>query len=247
MYLLMILKMSKSLRNLVTMKAESDNDGDEFVHPKFTTHDEEDKEEESFDLRVQTPSHYESTDDEAYDDYASSISSDFISNMLNPNPDTGIDSILKTNVELTSLVEDLPNFGSLFGFDNQLKTLEANFSEFKQTNQFATALSSILNIVDNYLGSKLKDAMDVAVQLKSDKLIDEAQVENQDFINQIVENIKKIVKEQVKIQVKQQINKILPRIEKSVNEQLEAEHLIRSTNEAQTSYAIAADSFRTHT
>ncbi|GKD00129.1 hypothetical protein Tco_1170403, partial [Tanacetum coccineum] len=49
-------------------RTESDNDGDEFVHPKFTTHDEEDKEEESFDLRVQTPSHYESTDDEAYDD-----------------------------------------------------------------------------------------------------------------------------------------------------------------------------------
>ncbi|GKD61373.1 hypothetical protein Tco_1298882 [Tanacetum coccineum] len=53
-------------------RTESDNDGDEFVHPKFTTHDEEDKEEESFDPRVQTPSHYESTDDEAYDDVAQS-------------------------------------------------------------------------------------------------------------------------------------------------------------------------------
>ncbi|GKF13471.1 hypothetical protein Tco_0054933, partial [Tanacetum coccineum] len=28
---------------------ESDNDGDDFVHPKFSTHDEEDKEEDSFD------------------------------------------------------------------------------------------------------------------------------------------------------------------------------------------------------
>ncbi|GJX23443.1 hypothetical protein Tco_0227888 [Tanacetum coccineum] len=53
---------------------ESDNDGDKFVHPKFTTHaeeerqDKEDKEEEGSDLRVQTPSHYESTDDEVNDE-----------------------------------------------------------------------------------------------------------------------------------------------------------------------------------
>ncbi|GKG19047.1 hypothetical protein Tco_0376146, partial [Tanacetum coccineum] len=53
---------------------ESDNDGDDFIHPKFSTHDEEerqneeDKEEEGSDLRVQTPSHFESTDDEAYDE-----------------------------------------------------------------------------------------------------------------------------------------------------------------------------------
>ncbi|GJX96408.1 hypothetical protein Tco_0352206 [Tanacetum coccineum] len=51
-------------------RTESDNDGDEFVHPKFTTHDEEDKEEESFDPRVYTPSHYEYTDDEVYDEVA---------------------------------------------------------------------------------------------------------------------------------------------------------------------------------
>ncbi|GJR00586.1 hypothetical protein Tco_0523570 [Tanacetum coccineum] len=55
-------------------QTESDNNGDDFVHPKFSTHDEkerqdeEDKEEECSDLRVHTPSHYESTDDEAYDE-----------------------------------------------------------------------------------------------------------------------------------------------------------------------------------
>ncbi|GKD26657.1 retrovirus-related pol polyprotein from transposon TNT 1-94, partial [Tanacetum coccineum] len=43
---------------------ESDNDGDDFVHPKFSTHDEEerqdeeDKEEEGSDLRVHTHSHF---------------------------------------------------------------------------------------------------------------------------------------------------------------------------------------------
>ncbi|GKC70163.1 hypothetical protein Tco_1116046 [Tanacetum coccineum] len=49
-------------------QTDSDNNGDDFVHPKFSTHDEKDNEEEGSDLRVQTPSHYESTDDEESDE-----------------------------------------------------------------------------------------------------------------------------------------------------------------------------------
>nr|GEX40215.1 hypothetical protein [Tanacetum cinerariifolium] len=45
-----------------------DNDGDEFVNPKPSTHDEETKNEESFDPIVQTPSHVEESDDESNDD-----------------------------------------------------------------------------------------------------------------------------------------------------------------------------------
>ncbi|GKE83401.1 hypothetical protein Tco_1557143, partial [Tanacetum coccineum] len=51
----------------------------------------------------------------------------------------------------------------------------------------------------------------------------------------------KIIKEQVIVQVKEQVSKILPRIEKLVNDQLEAEVLIRSTNEAKTSNVVAAN------
>nr|GFC51019.1 hypothetical protein [Tanacetum cinerariifolium] len=47
---------------------DSDNDGDDFVHPKLSTHDEEAKDEESFDLIVQTSSHVENSDDEGNDD-----------------------------------------------------------------------------------------------------------------------------------------------------------------------------------
>ncbi|GKE98814.1 hypothetical protein Tco_0022165, partial [Tanacetum coccineum] len=108
---------------------------------------------------------------------SSSVSSGFVSNMLNPSPDTSIDTIFTHNTEATSLVDvsvttiaeppllstitlpptplithlqrtpvstpttvpssslqDLPNFSSLFGFDNRLKTLETDFSEFKQMN-----------------------------------------------------------------------------------------------------------------
>ncbi|GKG16369.1 hypothetical protein Tco_0358692, partial [Tanacetum coccineum] len=135
---------------------------------------------------------------------SSSMSSGFISNMLNPSPDTGIDSIFNLNTESTLLVDvlvstiteppllsttilplpptplithlqqtpvptpstvpssslqDLPNFGSLFGFDHRLKTLETDFSEFKQTNQFTVAVSLIPSIVDVYLANKMHEAV----------------------------------------------------------------------------------------
>ncbi|GJT62798.1 hypothetical protein Tco_1006331 [Tanacetum coccineum] len=151
---------------------------------------------------------------------SSSVSSGFVSNMLNPNQDTGVDAIFGHNAEATSLVDipvtaiaepsipctnqsssntdsslhsittntnpdtgytQAPYFqistGSLFGFDNRLKALEDNFSEFKQTNQYAEALSSIPGIVDQYLANKMKEAVDVAVQLKSDRIREEAQAE----------------------------------------------------------------------
>nr|GEV62339.1 hypothetical protein [Tanacetum cinerariifolium] len=139
---------------------------------------------------------------------SSSVSSGFVSNMLNPSPDTGVDFIFNLNTESTSLVDvsvtsiaetpllsattlplpptslishlqqtpaftpitvpssslqDLPNFGSLFGFTHKLKTLEIDFSEFKQTNQFATAVSLIPGIVDLYLANKINEAIKTAV------------------------------------------------------------------------------------
>nr|GEY84057.1 hypothetical protein [Tanacetum cinerariifolium] len=155
---------------------------------------------------------------------SSSVSSQFVTSMLNPTPDAEMKSIFETTSQmdvqiptsmapfpmfaptltpstiatitttqqapiplttaLSTLLQDLPNFGSLFVFDNRLKTLKENFFEFMQTNQFAGA-----------------------------------------------------IKEQVKVQV----SKILPKIEQTVNEQLEAKVLTRSSNSSKTSYVVAAD------
>nr|GEZ61871.1 hypothetical protein [Tanacetum cinerariifolium] len=104
--------------------------------------------------------------------------------------------ILPTTTPST-IIQNLPNFGSLFGFNNRLRTLEANFSNFMQTNQFAGAVSAIPGI--------------------------------------------NIIKEQVKEQVKVQVFKILPRIKQTVNKQLEAEVLTRSSHSSKTSYSVAAD------
>ncbi|GJW47822.1 hypothetical protein Tco_0079468 [Tanacetum coccineum] len=63
------------------------------------------------------------------------------------------DSTTTTTIPTITLPE-IPNFASLF------------------------TLSSILGIVDNYLASKMKDAVNVAVQLQSNKLREETQAEN---------------------------------------------------------------------
>nr|GEW99750.1 hypothetical protein [Tanacetum cinerariifolium] len=58
-----------------------------------------------------------------------------------------------------TLIQDLPNFSSLFGFDNRIRTLEANFAEFMQTNQFAGAVSAILGIVQRYMDQRMNEAV----------------------------------------------------------------------------------------
>ncbi|GJT97485.1 hypothetical protein Tco_1093003 [Tanacetum coccineum] len=187
---------------------------------------------------------------------SSSVSSGFVSNMLNPSLDTVTTlppppTLLITHLQQTPVptpptvpstsLQDLPNFGSLFGFDHRLKTLENNFLEFNQTNQFAAAVSLILGIVDAYLANKMHKVVKTVVQLQFERLKDEAQAKNADFINKLNDNIKKISKDQVKEQVKAQVSKILLKIEKTVNEQLEAEVLTRSSNESKTSHVVAAN------
>nr|GEW39258.1 hypothetical protein [Tanacetum cinerariifolium] len=86
----------------------------------------------------------------------------------------------------------------------------------------------------------MNEAVKVVVQIQSDCLRDEAQRENDEFLKTVDENMQKIIKEQVKEQVKVQVSKILPRIKQTVNEQLEAEVLTRSSHSSKTSYAVAA-------
>ncbi|GKB12849.1 hypothetical protein Tco_0846772 [Tanacetum coccineum] len=104
------------------------------------------------------------------------------------------DSITTTTILATTL-PNIPNFVSLFSFEQRVSSLETELSELKQTNQFAEVVSSIPVIVDNYLASKMKDAVNVVVQLKSNKLKEEAQTENDEFLKQIDSNIKTRIKD----------------------------------------------------
>ncbi|GKD68955.1 hypothetical protein Tco_1323045 [Tanacetum coccineum] len=118
-----------------------------------------------------------------------------------------------------------------------MKALEDNFSEFRQTNQYAEALSSIPSTVDHYLANKMQEAIDVAVQLKYERIREESTTANQQFLDSIDDGMKKIVKEQVK----KEVSKIIPKVEKFVTDQLESEVLVSSSKEANTSHVVAAN------
>ncbi|GJZ54473.1 hypothetical protein Tco_0609358 [Tanacetum coccineum] len=154
MLLMMIMMMQDNDRETT----KSDNEGDEFVHPRFTTHDKDEKEEESTDQRVHTRSYLNlrimkkmfmlhkvnilrkkryyvtlSPVNPEGHQQSSLVSSGFIYNMLNPNPDIGIDSILNTEstyiieIPVTSVADTTPSFATtlppppFLSFNNELK------------------------------------------------------------------------------------------------------------------------------
>nr|GFA81245.1 hypothetical protein [Tanacetum cinerariifolium] len=142
---------------------------------------------------------------------------------------------------LSEVLQNLPTFDSVFRFNERLKSLEASFSEYRQTNSFAEAVSNIPGIVHQYMNQQMHEAVRVAVQIQTDRLHDSYQRENDEFLKTIDENMKRIIKEQVKSQAKDQVSRILPRIEQSVNAQLKSKVLTKSSHSSRTSYAVAAD------
>nr|GEX90194.1 hypothetical protein [Tanacetum cinerariifolium] len=138
-------------------QTESDNDGDDFLHPKLCTFDEEERRDEKQDDEEEE----EGRDTEMIDasltnvqatqviedthvimtavtleaqQQSSSVSSSFISNMLNPNPDTCICSILNLNTESTSLV-DVPVTTNLEMPPSSVTTLPPPHIPFIQPQQ----------------------------------------------------------------------------------------------------------------
>nr|GEX31966.1 transposon TX1 uncharacterized [Tanacetum cinerariifolium] len=97
-----------------------------------------------------------------------------------------------------------------------LRSLEANFSKFTQTNQFAGAVSAIPGIVQRYMDQRMNEAVKVVVQIQSDRLRNEAQRKNEEFLKTVDENMQKIIKEQLKF-------------------------LPRSSHSSRTFYFVAAD------
>nr|GEZ30623.1 hypothetical protein [Tanacetum cinerariifolium] len=80
--------------------------------------------------------------------------------------------------------------------DSEMTDAQAN----QHTEDTHVTLTTVLPI---------KEAMDVAVQLQYNKLKEEAQAENQEFLNQVDSTMKAIIKELVQAQV----SKIMPKIE----------------------------------
>nr|GEV12616.1 uncharacterized mitochondrial protein AtMg00810-like [Tanacetum cinerariifolium] len=213
-------------------QTESDNDGDDFVHPKLFTFDEEerhnekqDEKEKGSDLRVQTPSHFESTDDEAYDDVTQG-----------------------DNVEEEKLDEDKTNkeekVDELYSDVNiNLEGRDTDMIDVSLANIQATQVIKDTHVIMTIVTPKVQQqSSSVSSGFISNMLSPNPDTSIDSILNLNTESTSlKIIKEQVKVQIKKQVTKILPRIEKLVNEQLEAKVLTHSSNEAKTSHVVAAN------
>nr|GEY22630.1 hypothetical protein [Tanacetum cinerariifolium] len=123
--------------------------------------------------------------------------------------------------------------------DDRLKSLEASFSKYIQTNPFAEAISNILDIVQQYMNQQMTEAVRVAVQIQTNKLCDSYQRENDEFLRTIDENMKRIIKEQVKVAAdlsEMELKKIL--IEK-----MEGNKSIQCSDEQRNLYKAIVDAY----
>nr|GFD16576.1 hypothetical protein [Tanacetum cinerariifolium] len=91
------------------------------------------------------------------------------------------------------ILENLPTFNSAFCYDERLRSLETTFSEYRQTNPFVDAVSAIPGIVHQYMTHQMTEAVREAVQIQIDWLQDLLQRENDEFLRNIDENMKKII------------------------------------------------------
>nr|GEZ39087.1 hypothetical protein [Tanacetum cinerariifolium] len=119
------------------------------------------------------------------------------------------------------LLQDLTNFGSLFGFDHRLKTLE-----------------------------RMNEAVKVAVQIQFDRLRDKAQADNDEFLKTIDENMQKIIKEQVKEQVKTSYDVVVDlsemEIKKILIEKIEGNKSIYRSNEQRNLYKAFVEAYESN-
>ncbi|GJS82196.1 hypothetical protein Tco_0748737 [Tanacetum coccineum] len=178
-------------------KTKSDDSGDDFVHPNLSTYkaDEEKLEKEEEKAK---------DDDEVISDQKVSTLPDY--GLSEEDENQQDDDTIGVNTKKMKKMRTCNNKAPLFHqiwwlnslsiFGYKVSSLEIELSKLKQTNQFAEAVASIPGIVDKYLTSKMKDEVNVALQLKSDKLREEAQAENHDFLNLLDSNMKRIIKEQ---------------------------------------------------
>nr|GFB10889.1 hypothetical protein [Tanacetum cinerariifolium] len=200
------------------------------------------KEDQGLRISEEERIHEEEEADELYRDQESSLVSSFVTSMLNPISDACVGSIFTTASSSVALLPTpIPTMTPSIITTITTAIHPPIPPTPIPTNPFAEAVSNISGIVHQYMNQQMHEAVRVAIQIQTDRLHDSYQRENDEFLKTIDDNIKRIIKEQVKSQVKDQVSRILPRIEQSMNAQLESEVLTRSSHSLRTSYKVAAD------
>ncbi|GJS27828.1 hypothetical protein Tco_0488448 [Tanacetum coccineum] len=144
---------------------------------------------------------------------SSSVSSDFtckLLNLENPSPADTTPTPTPITSEATTSFTSLPDFSSVFRFNDKVTNLEKDLLEIKKVDQYAQAPSFISAIVDRYIDNKIGEAINKAIQAHN---LDYKQ-QAHDFAT--------------------------PVIEKNVIESLEAAVLAMSSSQPKSTYEAAA-------
>nr|GEY56248.1 hypothetical protein [Tanacetum cinerariifolium] len=175
---------------------DEDNDGEEGKDDEQEydeeEYNEEIRDEESFDLIPKTPENSDNEgngeEDLGLNRQSSSVSSQFMTSMLNLTLAVGMESIFETTSQM-----DAQTPTSVAPLPMSAPTLTSS-----TISTFAGAVFAILGIVHRYMNQRMNEAVHVAVQLQSDKLRKKAQKENDEFLKTIDENKQKSSKSKSK-------------------------------------------------
>ncbi|GJR16414.1 hypothetical protein Tco_0799066 [Tanacetum coccineum] len=128
-----------------------------------------------------------------------------------------------TTPEATTSFPALPDFSSMFKFNNRVTNLEKTLSEMKQVDQYAQALSSIPAIVDSYIGNQIQEAIQKAIHSHNAECREEA-LADKEYIDLIDTSVRTIISEEVKTQLPQILPQAVSDFATPVIEKLSQNH-----------------------
>ncbi|GJW67970.1 hypothetical protein Tco_0122394 [Tanacetum coccineum] len=148
------------------------NFGDQFLHDKPTEDDQEkSKAREESDSTIPDPSHQTVTSTPPVIAPFTDVSSSKPSLLVTPPP---------INTEATTITTSLPEITPFIALQLRVARLEQEMSEVKKTDHSADVLASIRSqvptAVDNYLGTKLDDALLKVLERHTEDLIEKYSV-----------------------------------------------------------------------
>ncbi|GKA11063.1 hypothetical protein Tco_0690496 [Tanacetum coccineum] len=159
---------------------ESDDEGDDFVHPNLSTYTPDDQDEE------------ENVEDEEKVEGDEDMSGQ----RVHTPPDYQLSE--KSETQEDDDVED----GEEYDDEEML------YEDFNLNRERIDAEMTEAHATKNMKDAQMKAAVDLVVQLKSNKLREESKAENQDFINSLNSNMNKIIKEQTSYAVASSLSEL---------------------------------------
>nr|GEX74896.1 hypothetical protein [Tanacetum cinerariifolium] len=124
-----------------------------------------------------------------------------------------IATITTTTTVLSNIIQNLPSFGSLFRFDDRLRSLE-----------------------------RMNEVVKVVVQIQSDRLRDEAQRDNDEFLKAIDENMRRSSRSRTSYAVAADLSEM--ELKKILIEKIEGNKSIQRSDEQRNLYKALVDAYK---